>query len=182
MPVALPTPAAPIEKTVISQLESSEPQPTLAVSPAPDEPEATPLPTTPPEIAPILYYTQAADTLPVVAVRFGVQQDEITSTEPIPAQGFLNPGQLLVIPNRLGETTSSDQLMPDSEVVYSPSTTDFDIAAYLAKAGGKLSTYQEWHKSTGLISGASVITRVAEENSINPRLLLSLLEYQGGWV
>ncbi len=182
VPVPLPTPAAPIEKTVISQLESSEPQPTLAVSPAPDEPEATPLPTTPPEIAPILYYAQAADTLPVVAVRFGVQQDEITSTEPIPAQGFLNPGQLLVIPNRLGETTSSDKLMPDSEVVYSPSTTDFDIAAYLAKAGGKLRTYQEWLKSTGLISGASVITRVAEENSINPRLLLSLLEYQGGWV
>jgi hypothetical protein len=36
--------------------------------------------------------------------------------------------------------------------------------------------------STGMTSGAKVVERVAIENSINPRLLLALLEYQSNWV
>jgi murein DD-endopeptidase MepM/ murein hydrolase activator NlpD len=147
------------------------------------EPGVQATPFAPPDPnAPLLYYAQAADSLPVVAIRFGVAPEEIRSPDPIPNTTFINPGQLLVIPKRLGETTASDKLMPDSEVVFSPSTAGFDIAAYLAQAGGKLRAYHEWLKSTGLVSGAQVIARVAAEDSINPRLLLSLLEYQGGWV
>ena len=129
----------------------------------------------------ILYYTQAGDTLPILAIRFNVAPDEITSPQPIQIKNFLNPGQLLVIPNRLGETSSSTALMPDSEVVYSPSTLDFDMDLYVENAGGHLSTYTEY-LSNGWNSGAQVIQRVAQENSINPRLLLSLLEYQSNWV
>ncbi len=134
------------------------------------------------EDGPILYYAQAADTLPAVAVRFGVETTEITSQDPIPANNFINPGQLLVIPRRLTETTLSKLVVPDSEVVNSPSAADFDPAAYLGKAGGKLRNYSEWLKSTGTLSGAEVVKRVAAENSINPRLLLGLLEYQSGWI
>lgn len=132
--------------------------------------------------APILYYSQAADTLPVVAVRFGVEPSEITSPDPIPETDFINPGQLLIIPRKLGNTTSAKHLIPDSDVVYSPSAVGFDIEAYTNEAGGYLKTYEEWHKSTGSVTGAEVIQRVAVENSINPRLLLSLLEYHSGWV
>ena len=132
--------------------------------------------------SPFLYYAQAADTLPVVAVRFGVDPEEIKSQEPIPDSAYLTPGQLLVIPRRLAETTSPQHTMPDSEVVYSPSATDFDIEAFVTQAGGKLSDYKQWLESTGMTTGSGVVERVAIENSINPRLLLSLLEYQSGWV
>ena len=132
--------------------------------------------------APILYYAQAADTLPVVAVRFGVQPSEITSPDPIPETAFIDPGQLLIIPRRLGNTTSSKHLIPDSEAVDSPSAIGFDINAFVNEAGGYLKTYREWHKSTGMASGAEIIERVAIENAINPRLLLSLLEFHSGWV
>ncbi|HEX9617222.1 MAG TPA: hypothetical protein VGA03_07375, partial [Anaerolineales bacterium] len=132
--------------------------------------------------APVLYYTQAGDTLPVVAVRFGVQPDEITSPDPLPKTNLLNPGQLLLIPNRLADTTSSDQLMPDSEVVFSPSAADFDVAAFADQAGGFLSTHWEFLGSTGMTRGADVVARVAIENSINPRILLALLEYESGMV
>lgn len=167
---AVPPPPSetPADAPVDPPVEETQPSPTPFTPPTPD--------------GPILYYAQAADTLPVVAVRFGVDLSEITSPDPIPQSEFIDPGQLLIIPRRLEDTTASVKLMPDSEVVFSPSATDFDIAAYLAQAGGKLRTHQEWLKSTGLISGASVVMRVALENSINPRLLLSLLEYQGGWV
>ncbi len=48
--------------------------------------------------------------------------------------------------------------------------------------GGYLATYREYLNSSGWNNGAQVIERVALDNSINPRLLLSLLEYQSGWV
>lgn len=134
------------------------------------------------EDSPILYYAQAADTLKVVAVRFGVQPGEITSPDPIPETAFINPGQLLIIPRRLKNTTGSQQLLPDSEVVYSPSAANFDTLEYARQAGGYLASYREWHKSTGMKSGAEIVERVAIENSINPRLLLALLEYHSGWV
>ncbi len=130
---------------------------------------------------PVLYYTQAGDTLAAVAVRFGIQPAEITSPNEIPGQGLLEPGQLLIIPSILGETTPADELMPDSEIVYSPSAVDFDIKQYVKDAGGYLNTYTQYLKSENL-TGAEVIQRVAIENSINPRLLLALLEYQSHWV
>jgi len=132
--------------------------------------------------APILYYSQAADTLPVVAVRFGVRPEEITSPDPLPETALLPPNQLLIIPRRLANTTSSQHLLADSELVYSPSTVDFDIRAYVDEAGGYLSTYSDWLQSTKTTTGAEIIARVAEENSINPRLLLTLLEYHSHWV
>ncbi len=134
------------------------------------------------DTSPILYYAQAADTLKVVAVRFGVRAEEITSPEPIPPAAFINPGQLLIIPRKLANTTAAKQLLPDSEVVYSPSAVSFNTVTFAQEAGGYLSTYQEWHKSTGMKSGAEIVERVAVENSINPRLLLALLEYHSHWV
>jgi LasA protease len=153
-------------------------QPTFPV----DDPDPTALPTPEDYVSPILYYVQAADTLPVVAVRFGVKPEDITSPDPIPQNSILTPGQLLLIPRRLTNTSNPQHILPDSELVYSPSAADFDIDAYVNQAGGKLSRYKEWLQSTGTVTGAQVIQRVAIENSINPRLLLALLEYQSGWV
>lgn len=161
-------------------------QPTPVPTETPTTPEFqlvnAPAPTMDPNIAPILYYAQAGDTLPVVAVRFGVSPEEIMSPDPIPSQALLTPNQLLVIPHRLANTTSPQRLLPDSEVVFSPSALDFDIHAFVQSAGGYLSTYREWLGTTQWTPGAEVVYRVALENSINPRLLLALLEYQSGWV
>ena len=73
-------------------------------------------------------------------------------------------------------------LFPDSEIVYSPSAIDFDVLEYLEETNGFLSTYRQYLMITDWTSGADLITRVALENSINPRLLLALLEYQSGCV
>ncbi len=129
----------------------------------------------------VLYYSQAGDTRSAVAVRFGVKESEITSPQEVPAFSLLNPNQLLVIPNKLQQTGPKGILMPDSEVVFSPSALDFDVEAYVQEKGGYLSTYREY-LSSGWHSGADVINRVAIENSINPRLLLSLLDYRSNWV
>ena len=184
-----PTPDQPTPTSTIEPAESGIPD---LITPAPTETEdflfpspAAPTPTPLVAViknAPILYYTQAADTLPVVAVRFGVTPSDISSSEPIPETDFIYPGQLLIIPPRLSNTTSSQKLIPDSEVVYSPSAVDFDVSAFVNQAGGYLKDKLEWHKSTGMKTGAKVLERVAIENSINPRLLLALLEWHSHWV
>ncbi|MFH1635282.1 MAG: LysM peptidoglycan-binding domain-containing protein, partial [Chloroflexota bacterium] len=104
---------------------------------------ATPTPT-PISIGPFLYYSQAGDTLETISVRFGVSAGEISSPEPIPQQGFINPNQLLIIPNRLSNTTLSTHILPDSEFVYSPSAINFDVIDYVKNAGGYLDGYHEY--------------------------------------
>lgn len=186
-PVSLDETPAP---AVTGQVEASLPQQQetqAAENEAPSGPAANASPPASPvavDNSPILYYSQAADTLPVLAVRFGVEPDEVFSPDldPLPAEGLLSPGLRLFIPRRLGETTRSEKVLPDSELVYSPSAADFDIEQFVNQAGGALSNYQTWLQSTGMNSGAQLVRRVALENSINPRLLLALLEYQGGWV
>lgn len=173
----------------LSNLPTSTPAPTSPPTPTRtplvlDSPTPTlsPSPTIQADAPPLLYYVQAADTLPVVAVRFNVSPGEITSPDPIVTDTLLTPGQLLLIPNRLSNTTASQNILPDSELVFSPSATNFNIEEYVNNAGGKLSAYTQWLKSTGTVTGAQIIQRVALENSINPRLLLALLEYNSHWV
>lgn len=172
------TPEMPVN-TPDSQNPDNTPQPPSAISTPTVTPTqaGTPLP-------PILYTSLPGDTLPALALRFGVAAEEISyaqSDEPLPERSLIQPGVLLLIPNRLGEVSAADKLLPDSEIVFSPSALDFDIDVFVREAGGYLSTYREYLGS-GWHSGTQVVMRVAVENSINPRLLLALLEYQSGWV
>ncbi len=75
-------------------------------------------------------------------------------------------------------TGAFEHFFPDAAVVASPITRDFDVAAYLESRGGFLAGYQQYLMISGWTPAATVIERVARENSINPQLLLALLEYQ----
>jgi LasA protease len=201
LPQATSTPprlnAPELRQTLNAQDNPSETPPTLTASGAPPEAPATstaippaqpsqPVPSEPP-FNTFSYHAQPGDTLPALARRFGVETSQITSPQPIPVQAYIQPEQLLVIPNLLGEApnplpvTSQTLLMPDSEVVYSPSSVGFSIQDYLDQAGGYLGSYQEEINGEAF-SGAQVVQRVASETSTNPRLLLALVEYRSGWV
>ncbi len=133
----------------------------------------------------VLYYTQSGDWLSAVANRFGVSSSEIASPKILPENGFLDQGTLLIIPDRLDKTvqyTSALQIIPDSEVVFSATSAGFNTEEYVRDAGGYLSTYREYLGTTAWTSGAQEIERLAFENSVNPRLLLALLDYEGHWV
>jgi hypothetical protein len=125
-----------------------------------------------------VYYAQSGDTLQTVAARFQVRPADIQVPQPVTEDQLLDPGLLLIIPRPGMTSPSIEHILPDSEVVYSPSGEGFDTLDYVSKAGGYLSAYDEYMRSTGLTSAAEIVERVALENSINPRLLLALLEYQ----
>jgi LysM repeat protein len=128
-----------------------------------------------------IYYAQSGDTLPTVSRHFGVEPFEITSDEALPPEAYLRPGQVLVIPRKLEQRLSGSAVLPDSEVVFSPSLLGFSVEDFVAQSGGYLYTYQENVKGETL-SGAEIVQRVAELTSTNPRFLLAFLEFRSGWV
>lgn len=164
--------------------------PTLEATITPFEPEPVVSPTFPPtptvlvteEVKKLLYTAQPGDTLRTVAVRFGVLPVDIESADPLPAeQDLIDPDQLLFIPQRYETTTPAIALLPDSELVFSPHATDFDVISFSVERGGYLTQYREY-VGTGWLSGPEIVVRIARDNSVNPRILLALLEYMSGWV
>lgn len=136
-----------------------------------------------PQDQPILYYAQSGDSLDSIALRFGVDKESITSPKNIPQEGLIEAGTLLIVPDRINaEKTPNDKTIPDSEVIFSASASNFDVDAYIIEAGGFLSTYKQWVTSSGTTSGTDVLKKLSRDNSANPRLLLALLEYESGWV
>jgi LasA protease len=126
------------------------------------------------------YLSQSGDTLQSVARHFRVETGQISSPQDLPAEGYLPPGQVLWIPVAF-QYPDTDPLLPDSEVIYSPTAGDSDLHTFINQAGGLLNTYHEDVDGQNL-SGAEIIERVSNESSINPRLLLAFLEYRSGWV
>ncbi len=127
------------------------------------------------------YTSQSGDTLNALALRFEIDPAEIITTVDLPVRGLIPADIPLSIRNTIEDPPLAVALLPESEVVYSPSAKDFDIAAYIQEQGGFLSTFQE-QVNGEIISGAEIVERVASDFSINPRLLLAFLEYRSGWV
>jgi murein DD-endopeptidase MepM/ murein hydrolase activator NlpD len=183
-----PSPTASAQPTLTFTLtptptgiETATPQPLTGGGTEPLLVEAIFTPTF--DVAPVLYYAQSGDTLAGIAARFGLDASEVHSEGAIPQSGLVPPGTLLIMPDRLAAPTSpGHHLIPDSEVVFSGTAADFDISAYIEAAGGRLSAHREYLGSTGWNTGADEFRRLAFENSINPRLLLALLEYESRWV
>ena len=135
------------------------------------------------DAAPFLYYAQSGDMLSAVANRFGVEESEITSNADLTQTTLIDPGTLLVIPNRITEpTTPNLQIIPDAEIIYSITAADFNVEEFVKEQSGYLSNFQDYLGSTGWINGYDAIDRLAIENSINPRMILGLLEFESRWV
>lgn len=179
-PIVFPTSTTPPSIATNSALALT-PNPTtentpsalLASTPTPDMSDKSPF----------LYYAQSGDMLSAVASRFGVSESEITSNADLTRTTLIDPGTLLVIPNRINEpTTPNIQIVPDAEIIFSITAADFNVDEFVEEQGGYLSVFEDYLGSTGKIKGSDAIERLAYENSINPRMLLGLLEYESNWV
>jgi hypothetical protein len=72
-------------------------------------------------------------------------------------------------------------IIPDYELVFSPTTVGFSTVDAVSFQDGYLAGYEELIDGERY-SGAEIIERVSREYSIHPRLLLALLEMASGWV
>ena len=95
---------------------------------------------------------------------------------------LIEVGQVITIPApEPGPTAPGFKIIPDSELINGPSQVDFDLADFIQSSDGYLKDYEELYEGEQL-SGTAIVERVSREYSVNPRLLLAILEYSSKWV
>jgi LasA protease len=164
---------------------ASQLEPTATAAPIVEIDQAgpTPLPTrtafSPGQI--FDYPAQSGDTLPAVAAHFHTTVEEIAAANPdLPADLTTLPaGYPLKVPAYYAPLTGSPfHILPDSEVVDGPSAVGFDTREEILSRPGFLSGLTDYAFGRQLNSAWEVVDVAARNYSINPRLLLALLEYQ----
>ncbi len=151
-------------------------------APTPDY-DATPLPTRQPfAVGQVLpYVSQTGDTVLAMAAHFNTTADEILALNPgLSLTSTLASGLDLRLPAYwfpLGGTPY--QMIPDSELVYGPTSVGFDIDAYVAAQPGYLKTLSAFVAARNR-TAAQAVQYVARQYSLNPRLLLALMEWRTG--
>jgi len=188
------TPGLPTLTQTSAPTATREPTPTrvpLTFSPAATEGIETRLFTATPDEARILptprkisvqYVVQAGDSLGGIALQYDISIETLMEANNIADPNLLDVGITLNIPapNPLGEAPSF-KVIPDSELVHGPASIYFDLGSFIDGQNGYLETYEQ--DVNGVVLGADqIIAIVAQNYSVNPRLLLALLEYQSGWV
>ncbi|MHB0924561.1 MAG: LysM peptidoglycan-binding domain-containing protein [Bellilinea sp.] len=128
------------------------------------------------------YILQPGDTLGKVANRFQVSLDQLIQANEIANPDLVSVGQVVMIPVPSPQPPGpSFKIIPDSELVYSPASITLDVFMFVKSAGGYLSTYREVIDEQ-TYTGAEIVLKVARDYSVNPRILLAVLEYQSKWV
>jgi murein DD-endopeptidase MepM/ murein hydrolase activator NlpD len=178
--------------TLIQNLDSTPvgaavPPPTLPPTRDPNEPIVSPTPDSP-HGQPTLrseaaeYTVQPNDILSSIADRFGVTVEELVAANQLINPDQLEVGQVLIIPAQAPESLGPNfKIVPDSELVNGPFALYFDVGDFVDKQPGYLRQHRE-EVDLEFLTGAQIIQRVATEYSVNPKLLLALLEYQSGWL
>ncbi len=128
------------------------------------------------------YTVQAGDTLGTIAGRYRITAQMLLGANQISNPDLLEVGQELVVPAPIpGEPGSGFKIIPDSELIYGPYAQIFDVSGFISQFDSYLGRYSEEVEGQ-TINGAQIVQLVAQDYSVNPRLLLAVLEYQSGWV
>jgi len=150
----------------------------LYTTPTPNPPIILPTPRSETDT----YIVQPGDTLRRIAQQYQVTIQQIVNENNIENPDLIDVGQVLVIPPTTFDATApAFKIVPDSELVNSPSNAGFDVAAFVQGYGGYLVSYEEEVEGV-LLNGPAIVERVALLYSVNPRLLLAVLEFQSQWV
>lgn len=128
------------------------------------------------------YVVRYGDSLGGIALRYGVGASQIIAANGLVNPNLLTVGQVLLIPAPIPrEPGPSFKIIPDSELVYGPSSTQFDLSGFVQDGGGALNAYVEEIEGRDR-SGVELVQLVSQRYSVDPRLLLAVLEVKSGWL
>jgi len=166
---------------------SASPTPWAPATRVPGAPYYTPTPDAPRTMptlrADLEYYTvQYGDSLGNIALLYNLDLASLIAANNLANPDVLEIGQVITIPApQPGAEPSDFKIIPDSELVYGPASSTLNIEDFVNDQNGYLETHREKVEEVEL-TGAQIVARVSREFSVNPRLLLALLEYRSGWV
>jgi len=121
------------------------------------------------------------ESLGYIAALFHTTVEELQSINGISDGEFLNQGQTILVPTSGSLTGPAFKIIPDNELYYGPSARGFDLHGFVEGHEGYLAEYVEYIEYEYL-SGSEIVDLVSSRFSVNPRVLLALLEYRTGWV
>ncbi len=128
------------------------------------------------------YTVRPGDSLNAIAGRMGIGMSQIMVANGLDNPNLLAAGQILWLPTPIPQPPGpSFKIIPDSELVNGPTGAAFDTFPLIAVWDGALHRTRETMNGSEQ-SGAQIVQWVAEKYSVSPRLLVALLEYQGGWL
>ncbi len=178
-----PPPDLPTEISVIAVTETAV---SATLSPNKDEHEFTFYPTPDPAHIPYPEPPQPTqhtvlpgETLDMIAGFYGLNSGWLASYNQLENSSQVAAGAVIKIP--VPELGPSFKIIPDSELIYGPASINFDTQAFIKAQGGYLANYGE-DVDGRFLNAAEIINLVAQRYSVNPRLLLALIEYQSGWL
>lgn len=150
------------------------------LTPTPDSPHV--IPTFPSE--PHEYTVKSGDTLGQIAQHYGISLEALIAANQLVNPDILRVGDVITIPvSNPDNVGPSFKIIPDSELVNSPAAAQFDVEAFIRGKDGYLAHYQQdVEEESKTLTGSQIVALVARQYSVNPRLLLAVLEYQSGWV
>ncbi|MDD2522976.1 MAG: peptidoglycan DD-metalloendopeptidase family protein [Anaerolineaceae bacterium] len=128
------------------------------------------------------YTAQSGDSLGLLSLRFGCTPEEILRANlQIPNDvTTLPPGFPMQMPIYYKEFWGTDfQVIPDAAFVYGPDLLDFDLTAFLQSTPGWFKNYRASVDGVRL-DAAGMLNYYGQSFSLNPKLLLALVEYQTG--
>ena len=176
--IALSTLATPLSASS-SQIQSA----TIAPLPTLD-------PTTVVPLEQSEYVVQVGDTLSDIANRFNISINTLVRLNQLTNPDVLYVGQILKLPGPPQLVSPAIKTLPDGALIRGPDSGAIDLAEFISQQTGYLKQYYEsWvygAASGGVVtetrSAAQIIESVSLEYSIDIRILLTLLEYQGKWL
>lgn len=147
-------------------------------TPTPDAPHDLP----PQRTSEQTHVVQAGDTLGEISRTYSISLDDLIAANNLVDPDRLNVGQELVIPLATQDSPGpSFKIIPDSELVFGLHASQFNLAEFIRLQGGYLAGYSE-KVGERKLDGSEIVREIAVNYSVNPRLLLAVLEYQSGWV
>lgn len=153
----------------------------------PGAPLTEPTPNSPRNLPPLRtesenYTVQQGDSLAVIANLHGIPLSSLITENSLINPDVLEIGQILTIPApQPSQPGLAFKIIPDSELINGPASACFDTTAFIQQNNGYLGQYAE-EVDGRMMTGAEIVNRIAAEYSVNPRLLLALLEYQTNWL
>lgn len=126
------------------------------------------------------YIAQSGDTLTALAARFNTTELEIRAANPsIPEDATtMPPGMPMQIPIYYRPLWGTDyKILPDSEFINGPSALKFSIENFLLSTPGWFKNFITTVSEVNM-NANQVIEWISLNYSVNPRLILALIEYQ----
>ena len=178
--------------TPVQSVPDATPLATLALSPVPLQAATNPTPNpsrTLPDL-PQEHVVQAGESLSAIAQRYNVSLSAMLEVNTLLNPDILSVGQTLNLPDGPATRGPSDKILPDGRIVRGPGSSGFDIAAFVENQPGYIRLSSDTVLKRGAngagfeqrLTASEVIAQVSIEYSVDPRVLLILLEYRAGWL